>query len=147
MPPSEHLSSDQFDSPALQEALTALNQAQDNLLAMQWEIARAVEATLNMFTSRSMGSKEANKIFATSVNELLRRCAVRLVCSKCEAPAVLFLYTAGKTRHGSFQFEHPLPEDKRVGGRLRHTRHGGSKVVPTLSVIPILAIEQKKPTE
>lgn len=112
------------------DAIKDLENAGEELAKIQWQVARKIERILAPYVGQSFGSVDANKEFADAVNKLLRANGARLVCPTCKTPSMLFLQTGGTTRHGSFQHQHSKDGKK--------TRHGGSVVVPLLSVVPAL---------
>jgi hypothetical protein len=115
----------------LVQAIDDLDKASAELTKLQWQVARKIERTLKKYAGRSFGSVEANKRFSESVNDLLRKHGARLVCPTCDTPSILYLQTTGTTRNGSFQHQHFSAGKK--------TRHGGSVVVPSVTVVPIAA--------
>jgi hypothetical protein len=131
--PTELSPGDSGSEQSLADALAAFDQVQRDLAAMRWSVARAIEQAINRFAGHSWGSQNANKAVVSRINELLRGHALRLICPSCSAPSVLFLQTTGerRPRHGSFQFQHSL-------GIGRDTRHSGSKVMPEVSVVPLI---------
>jgi hypothetical protein len=78
--------------------------------------------------ARTLGSLEKNKAFASSLQNLLTHCGLRLACPTCQRPGS-FTCRAGTSPQGKFLFTHSI-------GSSRPT-HGGWSRIPKLRLAEV----------
>jgi len=101
-----------------------------DLDVLVYPVSHGLQALLDGLAGKSFGCLEANKEVARELQRLTNRLGLRIACPRqgCGRPASIRCARAGNSRHGVFQFDHPI-------GR-RRTTHLGSSTFPCLTLVP-----------
>ena len=94
---------------------------------LQREIRLAIQSQLSQMAGRSLGSLEANRELARSIQEMLDAHGLRVRCTHCGHPAILRVSPRKGSPRGAFVFDHSIDG--------RRTFHGGAGVVPELRLV------------
>jgi hypothetical protein len=110
-----------------EEPLLALGKLRQTLNRLQREIRLAIQEQLAEFSGQSLGSIEANRQLARSIQDTLDSHGLRVRCSHCGQPAILRVSPRAGADAGVFVFDHT------VDGR--RTFHGGRTVLPEIRLV------------
>ena len=94
---------------------------------LQREIRLAIQSQLSQMAGRSLGSLEANRELARSIQEMLDAHGLRVRCTHCGHPAILRVSPRAGAAHGVFVFDHTIDG--------RRTFHGGRNVLPEIQLV------------
>jgi len=124
-------------SPSLPNAELSLQQA-DPLSVLGTSIGgstscnsrfiREVQIVLSHLVGKEFGTFEQNQAVCTAVQNLMNRLGQAAECPRCGNPSKIRCLRSGRSRAGSFQFDHVIE-----GAR---TTHGGSNRFPEIKLIP-----------
>ena len=115
-------SADAAASPT--ELLAALQQEMNRL---QREIRLAIQAQLGQMSGKSLGSIEANRELAQSIQQMLEAHGLRVRCNQCGQPAILRVSPRSGAAAGVFVFDHTIDG--------RRTFHGGRNCLPEIRLV------------
>jgi hypothetical protein len=116
------------DAAADSAAATAvLGDLKRELNRLQREIRLAIQAQLGQMSGRSLGSIEANRELARSIQEMLEAHGLRVRCSQCGHPAILRVSPRAGAAAGVFVFDHTNDG--------RRTFHGGRISMPEIRLV------------
>lgn len=104
---------------------------------LQREIRLAIQAQLGRMSGRSLGSLEANRNLARSIQEMLDTHGLRVRCNQCGHPAILRVSPRAGASAGVFVFDHTIDG--------RRTFHGGRISMPEIRLVSKPA--RKPPTK
>ncbi len=129
--PHQFVSRDEVSRAVLKnpaKVLKTLATIKRKLDDLQKPIVTEVQQLLLSVEGLDLGSFEANREFASAVQELLDRLSLRAQCphEDCSELARFECTSSGGTRHGSFRSIHRIGE--------RHKPHSSSTVIPHLAL-------------
>lgn len=104
-----------------------LGDLQREMNRMQREIRLAIQSQLGQISGRSLGSLQANKELAKSIQTMLEAHGLRVRCTQCGQPAILRVSPRRGAPHGVFVFDHTI-DGKR-------TFHGGWVTAPEIQLV------------
>lgn len=100
----------------------------DSVLNAELRVLRGrLQTHLRALEGESWPTFEENQKVAAQIQSLANRVRALFECPKCKQPAKLRCKKPGRSKTGVFQFEH--------GGRWSNTTHGGTNVLPSLTLI------------
>nr|WP_236649844.1 hypothetical protein [Rhodopirellula sp. SM50] len=94
---------------------------------LQREIRLAIQAQLAQMSGRTLGSLEANRELARSIQEMLDAHGLRVRCTHCGHPAILRVSPRAGAAAGVFVFDHTIDG--------RRTFHGGRVLIPEIRLV------------
>ncbi len=94
---------------------------------LQREIRLAIQAQLAQMAGKTMGSLDANRELAQSIQEMLDAHGLRVRCNQCGTPSILRVSPRSGASAGVFVFDHT------VDGR--RTFHGGWVSMPEIRLV------------
>ncbi|WP_286177412.1 hypothetical protein [Stieleria mannarensis] len=94
---------------------------------LQREIRLAIQAQLARMAGQSLGSIEANRELARSIQEMLDAHGLRVRCTHCGNPAILRVSPRTGAAAGVFVFDHTIDG--------RRTFHGGRIQMPEIRLV------------
>ncbi|MCS7467570.1 hypothetical protein NZK35_13030 [Stieleria sp. ICT_E10.1] len=94
---------------------------------LQREIRLAIQAQLAQMSGRTLGSIEANRELARSIQEMLDAHGLRVRCTHCGHPAILRVSPRAGAAAGVFVFDHTIDG--------RRTFHGGRVLMPEIRLV------------
>ena len=109
-------------------ALACLDQATQQVEAIQEQIRLRIQQSLRRLVGQNFGSLIANQTVAKRVHALLDSKGLRVRCPECGAASILRCQNAGNSKTGVFVFDHYLDSGR--------TFHGGPTTFPPLEVVP-----------
>jgi hypothetical protein len=112
----------------IQQAAEHVQQLGEEVVALQLQIQKRIEAKLHQFRGWSFGTLSENQAFARMIHKLLDSYGLRAKCPECGNPAILRCLRAGNAKNGAFVFDHYLENGR--------TFHGGPTTVPLIRVVP-----------
>lgn len=112
----------------IQQAAEHVQQLGEEVVALQLQIQKRIEAKLQQFHGWSFGSLSENQAFAKMIHKLLDSYGLRAKCPECGNPAILRCLRAGNAKNGAFVFDHYLENGR--------TFHGGPTTVPLIRIVP-----------
>ncbi|MCO8123877.1 hypothetical protein NHH03_19180 [Stieleria sp. TO1_6] len=98
-----------------------------SLNRLQREIRLAIQAELGQMAGRSLGSLEANRELAHSIQTMLDSHGLRVRCNQCDQPAILRVSPRSGATAGVFVFDHTIDG--------RRTFHGGRIALPEIRLV------------
>lgn len=125
MPENPSPKTDPADDAAL--AAQVLGDLQRQMHRLQREIRLAIQNQLSQMTGRSLGSLEANRELARSIQEMLDAHGLRVRCCQCGHPAILRVSPRSGAAHGVFVFDHTIDGHR--------TFHGGRNCIPEIRLV------------
>lgn len=132
--PAENCTDDSVDPDSADAMLGELKREMNRL---QREIRLAIQAQLGRMSGRSLGSLEANRNLARSIQEMLDTHGLRVRCNQCGHPAILRVSPRAGASAGVFVFDHTIDG--------RRTFHGGRISMPEIRLVSKPA--RKPPTK
>lgn len=111
----------------INQAADQIQQLASDIMSMQEQIKRNIEARLHQFQGWSFNSLAENQAFAKMVHQILDGHGLRVECPECGNPAILRCLRAGNAKHGAFVYDHYLDTGR--------TFHGGPTTVPPIKVV------------
>ena len=111
----------------LQEALSCLDLAAQEVATLQERIRQTLQQALRRLAGRNFGSLAANRDIAKRVHEMLDGKGLRVKCPECGAAAILRCQKAGNSKTGAFVFDHYLDTGR--------TFHGGPRSFPVVELV------------
>ncbi|MCA9137840.1 MAG: hypothetical protein KDB00_13805 [Planctomycetales bacterium] len=109
------------------QAAAMLGELKREMNRLQREIRLAIQAQLGQMSGRSLGSIDANRELAQSIQEMLDAHGLRVRCNQCGHPAILRVSPRNGASAGVFVFDHT------VDGR--RTFHGGRISMPEIRLV------------
>lgn len=94
---------------------------------LQREIRLAIQTQLGQMVGKSMGTLEANRELARSIQEMLESHGLRVRCNQCGHPAILRVSPRAGAAAGVFVFDHTIDG--------RRTFHGGWVAMPEIRLV------------
>lgn len=94
---------------------------------LQREIRLAIQAQLAQMSGRTLGSIEANRELARSIQEMLDAHGLRVRCTHCGHPAILRVSPRAGAAAGVYVFDHTIDG--------RRTFHGGRVLMPEIRLV------------
>ncbi len=94
---------------------------------LQREIRLAIQAQLAQMSGRTLGSIDANRELARSIQEMLDAHGLRVRCTHCGHPAILRVSPRAGAAAGVFVFDHTIDG--------RRTFHGGRVLMPEIRLV------------
>ncbi|QDV47852.1 hypothetical protein Enr13x_77640 [Stieleria neptunia] len=94
---------------------------------LQREIRLAIQVQLAKMSGRTLGSMEANRELARSIQEMLDAHGLRVRCTHCGHPAILRVSPRAGAAAGVFVFDHTIDG--------RRTFHGGRVLMPEIRLV------------
>ncbi|QEF96315.1 hypothetical protein Mal15_03420 [Stieleria maiorica] len=112
---------------APQHAAALLAELKREMNRLQREIRLAIQAQLGRMAGQSLGSIEANRELARSIQEMLDAHGLRVRCTHCGNPAILRVSPRSGAAAGVFVFDHTIDG--------RRTFHGGRIQMPEIRLV------------
>ena len=129
-------SSSADSSPGENPHIETMAELHQELNRLQRTIRLAIQAKLEQFAGRSLGSVRLNREWAKSIHELLDSHGLRVMCSECGRPAILRVSPRPGSAGGVFVFDHTIEG--------RRTFHGGRSTMPQLHLVAKPARQKRR---